>query len=82
MNRELGIPRQLDALREDDIPALAAAACREADLNYPVPRVMTQQDCEALLREVLPAPSKARRGRAARADAASAAAPRRAPRPA
>jgi hypothetical protein len=41
-------------LREQDIPALAKAACREADINYPVPRAMSQQDCEALLREVLP----------------------------
>jgi alcohol dehydrogenase class IV len=50
----LGIPRTLDALREQDIPKLATAACHEADLNYPVPRRMTQADCEALLREVLP----------------------------
>lgn len=50
----VGIPRQLDALRERDIPALAEAACWEADTNYPVPRRMTQQDCEALLRAVLP----------------------------
>jgi alcohol dehydrogenase len=61
MNRQLGIPRQLDALREEDIPALATAACREADFNYPVPRVMSQDDAEALLREVLPAPVDAAR---------------------
>jgi alcohol dehydrogenase class IV len=54
LNRRIGIPRCLDALREEDIPQLARAACREADFNYPVPRVMTQQDCEALLRAVLP----------------------------
>ncbi|MEW5880595.1 MAG: alcohol dehydrogenase, partial [Pseudomonadota bacterium] len=42
------------ALREEDIPQLARAACREADFNYPVPRVMSQADCEALLRAVLP----------------------------
>lgn len=54
LSRRLGIPRCLDALREEDIPQLARAACREADFNYPVPRVMSQQDCEALLRAVLP----------------------------
>ncbi len=54
MNRQVGIPPALDALREDDIAQLARAACREADLNYPVPRVMSQQDCEALLHAVLP----------------------------
>ncbi len=50
----VGIPRHLDALREHDIPALAKAACWEADTNYPVPRRMTQDDCEALLRAILP----------------------------
>jgi alcohol dehydrogenase class IV len=54
MNRTLGIPKTLDALREKDIPGLAAAACWEADTNYPVPRAMSQSDCEALLRELLP----------------------------
>ncbi len=54
MNRSLGIPRHLDALRAADIPKLAEAACWEADTNYPVPRVMSQEACEALLREVLP----------------------------
>jgi alcohol dehydrogenase len=65
MNRRLGIPQELDALREEDIPELASAACWEADTNYPVPRAMSPGDCEALLREVLPsgkpATSKARK---------------------
>jgi alcohol dehydrogenase class IV len=50
----VGIPTELDALRERDIPALAEAACWEADTNYPVPRRMSQDDCEAMLRSVLP----------------------------
>jgi alcohol dehydrogenase class IV len=54
MNRSLGIPKTLDALRERDIPGLATAACWEADTNYPVPRAMSQSECEALLRELLP----------------------------
>jgi alcohol dehydrogenase class IV len=56
LSRTVGIPRTLETLRAADIPALAKAACQEADANYPVPRVMLQADCEALLREVLPAP--------------------------
>jgi len=61
----VGIPRQLDALRDADIPALAEAACWEADTNYPVPRRMSQDDCEAILRQLLPsAPApKAKRAR-------------------
>jgi len=33
LNRDLGIPLHLDALRAEDIPALAKAACWEADTN-------------------------------------------------
>jgi alcohol dehydrogenase len=54
MNRSLGIPRHLPALREEDVPSLAEAACWEADTNYPVPRRMSQRNCEQLLRQALP----------------------------
>lgn len=77
LNDALGIPRTLAALREDDIPALARAACWEADTNYPVPRRMTQMACEALLRSVLPAtgaPVPARKKPATRRPAAKKAA--------
>src|SRR5574337_118854 len=52
--RDLDIPRWLDALKDDDIPALAEAACHEAHTGYPVPRYMTQAQCEALIRRLLP----------------------------
>lgn len=54
MNTRLGIPATLEALREKDIPALAQAACHEADTNYPVPLYLSQADCEAVIRQVLP----------------------------
>ena len=54
LNRDLGIPLQLDALQEADIPALAQAACHEAHTGYPVPRYMSQQVCEDMIRKVLP----------------------------
>jgi alcohol dehydrogenase class IV len=60
LNDDLGIPRQLDALREADIPALARAACAEGN-TYPVPRYLTQEGCEALIRQVLPAAPPARK---------------------
>jgi alcohol dehydrogenase class IV len=72
LNDRLGIPRQLDALRDDDVAALAEAACREADLNYPVPRRMSTAECEALLREVTPVATP-KRGAAGRRKAASSA---------
>jgi alcohol dehydrogenase len=75
MNRKLGIPKTLEALREQDIPGLAAAACWEADTNYPVPRAMSVPDCEDLLRELLPVATAPKRARTAKARAASASAP-------
>jgi alcohol dehydrogenase class IV len=56
LNATLGIPARLDALREEDIPKLAKAACWEADTNYPVPSRMSQAACEQLLRQILPVP--------------------------
>jgi alcohol dehydrogenase len=60
LNRDLGIPTFLAALKESDIPSLAEAACREAHTGYPVPRYMTQAVCEDIIRQVLPpqAPAK------------------------
>ncbi len=57
LNQRLGIPTTLAALREQDIPALAAAACKEALIGYPVPRYMDQDTCEAIIRKVLPEPA-------------------------
>lgn len=54
LNRELGIPETLAALKEADIPSLARAACHEAHTGYPVPRYMTQRQCEELIRKLLP----------------------------
>ena len=66
MNTRLGIPATLAALREADIPALARAACREADANYPVPLYMSEAVCQQVMRQVLPvqpAPKAAARRR-------------------
>jgi len=62
LNHDLGIPTTLAALREADIPKLARAACHEAHTGYPVPRYMSQAECEDLIRKALPpktAPDKA-----------------------
>ena len=54
LNRDVGIPTFLAALKDSDIPALAKAACWEAHTGYPVPRYMSQQVCEDLIRKALP----------------------------
>ena len=61
LNHDLGIPDRLQALRKGDIPALAQAACNEAHTNYPVPRYMSVEICEELLRQVLPKPAARKR---------------------
>jgi alcohol dehydrogenase class IV len=86
LNRDLGIPTHLAALREADIPELARAAQHEAETGYPVPRYMTQAECEAMIRRVLPpaepkaAPQAAARKAPARSRAAAPAAPAATPR--
>jgi alcohol dehydrogenase class IV len=60
LNRDLGIPTYVAELREEDIPALAKAACWEADTNYPVPRYMSPDTCAGILRGVLPPPAAGR----------------------
>ena len=63
LNHDLAIPTHLDALREADIPALAKAACHEAHTGYPVPRYMSQEVCEGLIRKVLPPAASAAKAR-------------------
>jgi alcohol dehydrogenase class IV len=54
LNAKLQIPRTVPELQQQDIPAIARGALREALLNYPVPRHMSARDCERLLQSLLP----------------------------
>jgi alcohol dehydrogenase len=49
LNRTVGIPDKLEALKRSDIPAVARAAMIEAHRDYPVPRNMGLSEAEALL---------------------------------
>ncbi len=51
--RSLDIPDKLDALKSSDIAPIATQALKEAFSNYPVPRLMTQEECESLLRRIM-----------------------------
>lgn len=70
LNQDLAIPTHLAALQEADIPRLARAACLEAETGYPVPRYMSQDECEALIRRLLPPAAPAAAQKAARKPAA------------
>jgi hypothetical protein len=52
MMKAFEIPEKLDALKEEDIPAIAKAALKEAHYNYPVPEYMEQAQCEEILQKL------------------------------
>jgi alcohol dehydrogenase class IV len=53
LNRTVGIPEKLAALKATDIPEVARAAMIEAHRDYPVPKNMALSEAEALLRRCL-----------------------------
>ena len=48
MNQNMGIPAKISGIQTEDIPQLAAYAHKEANPLYPVPRLMTRSELEAL----------------------------------
>ena len=54
MNKNMKIPTFIKELKEKDIPLIAKRALDEAHPDYPVPRIMTLPECEALIRKLLP----------------------------
>jgi len=53
LNRTVGIPDKIEALRPADVPEIARAAMIEAHRDYPVPKDMTLPEAEDLLRRML-----------------------------
>ena len=49
----VGIPPTLEALKPNDIAAIAKHAVAEAYMNYPVPRYMTETECGELVGRML-----------------------------
>jgi alcohol dehydrogenase len=54
MNKNMGIPTTIKELKEEDIPLIAKRALDEAHPDYPVPTIMTLEDCETVIRKLLP----------------------------
>lgn len=54
MNERMGIPTTIAELRADDIPLIVERALAEAHPDYPVPRIMTREECMALVTKLLP----------------------------
>lgn len=54
MNKNMEIPTFIAELQKKDIPLIAQRALAEGNPGYPVPRIMDQQECEALISKLLP----------------------------
>lgn len=54
MNKNMKIPTFIKELKEEDIPLIAKRALNEAHPDYPVPTIMTLQECKDLIGRLLP----------------------------
>ncbi|MBQ6066440.1 MAG: iron-containing alcohol dehydrogenase [Clostridia bacterium] len=53
MNAAMNIPDKFDFIKEEDIPLIAERALKEGNPLYPVPKIMDQKDCEAVIRQLM-----------------------------
>ncbi len=58
MNKNMGIPDFIKELKKEDIPLIAKRALKEAHPDYPVPTIMTREECETLVGKLLPPTAK------------------------
>jgi alcohol dehydrogenase class IV len=57
LNRAVGIPEKIAALKPADVPEIARAAMIEAARDYPVPKPMSLAQSQALLARLTPGPA-------------------------
>lgn len=50
MNRAMGIPERIDAIKESDVPTMVGRALAEANPLYPVPRILGRAELSELYR--------------------------------
>lgn len=48
MNRSMNIPKYIDGIRNEDIPAMAKHAAKESNPLYPVPKLLNQKELESM----------------------------------
>lgn len=53
MNKAMNIPDKFDMIKEEDIPLLVKRALKEGNPLYPVPKIMDENDCEAVIRQLM-----------------------------
>jgi alcohol dehydrogenase class IV len=52
MNKNMNIPVGIKEIREEDIPLIAKRAMKEGNPGYPVPKIMSVNECEKLVRSL------------------------------
>ncbi len=52
LNRKLNIPEKLDCIKDEDIPIIAERALLECNPTYPVPKIMSKEDCMGVIRSL------------------------------
>ena len=52
LNKNLNIPNKLDCIKDADIPTIAERALIECNPTYPVPKIMTKEDCMSVIRSL------------------------------
>jgi alcohol dehydrogenase len=52
MNKNMNIPLGIKEIREEDIPLIAKRAMKEGNPGYPVPKIMSIDECERLVRSL------------------------------
>lgn len=53
LNRKMNIPDKFDMIQEQDIPTIVKRALKEGNPLYPVPKIMDEADCEAVIRQLM-----------------------------
>lgn len=54
LNAKMNIPTSIDKIKEEDIPLIAERALAEGNPLYPVPKIMDKDECEALIKSLMP----------------------------
>ena len=53
MNKNMNIQDKFDCIKDEDIPTIVKRALKEGNPLYPVPKIMDEADCEAVIRRLM-----------------------------
>lgn len=56
MNKNMNIPSFIKEIRETDISLIAKRAIKEANPDYPVPKIMKEEECKIIVRKLFTSP--------------------------